>query len=518
MEQNFYLRNINTKELFVFRYKQEISMFIGGELDWVIGQFYQHKYDKSQATGLSGFEAVQNSFFDDFVINWNTFKSQYSSLEAVDFKDLTQDDWVRITELGIIPKENFAPTTTNFQKTATPITYKKPKKTRKVGNGEGTFFYNNSKQCWVYEFNYNGKPKAMCQYKNESDKSFRTRVIKVRNELLKDEYVEPQNVTVGELCKEIVEDKLKDNTICPNTYKRALYTLSYIQNSPLSRKKVQEVTARMIKIFLQSMTPYAQTTINKVYQLLCQAFRRAVDRNYIVRNPMLKEEAKKPKSSKATRKVEALTLSEQKKLITILSTYEKDHKYKNIILLMLFTGMRIGEVLALRYDYIQSQISTNKPNFWVYDSMTRDKKDKFILRKEDDAKAKTKRSTRIIDITPEVKKILINCLNNYAINPEKALFYDPYERNLITPPEVNSYLRRLNERYNIAPHLHNHILRHTFATRLIEAGTDIDVIQNKLGHVKVETTLDVYCDLLDQRKDRQNERIGEFYKENQIAL
>lgn len=272
----------------------------------------------------------------------------------------------------------------------------------------------------------------------------------------------------------------------------------------------------MIKDYLQSITNYAQTTIDKIYQLLGQAFRRAIDRRYIIENPMLKEEVKKPKSDKKTKIVEALSVDEEKKLIEVLSNQEKDHKYRNIILLMLFTGLRIGEALALKYNNIKENI--NAPYFLVDDTLTRDDNDNVILRENDKNRTKTENSVRWIDITPEVKTILEMALKQYIINPDNLLFYDEIDCKLITPSEVNCYLRRLNNKYKISSHLHNHMLRHTFATRLIEAGTDIDVIKNKLGHKKIETTINTYCSLLELRKSRQNELVSKYYEENNITL
>ena len=58
-------------------------------------------------------------------------------------------------------------------------------------------------------------------------------------------------------------------------------------------------------------------------------------------------------------KVEVLTVAEQKELITVLEKI--DHKYKHIILLALYTGMRIGEILALTRDNVN--LKDNRKNF-----------------------------------------------------------------------------------------------------------------------------------------------------------
>lgn len=384
------------------------------------------------------------------------------------------------------------------------------------GNGEGTLYKSAKTGLYVGQYVVNGKRKSVYQKKNEKIGDFKKRFNDVLSSIHTGTYIEKSNETLYNICKEIIEDKKKANEICPNTYRRATYTLAHIKDSEISDIPVQKINSKMLKDYLQSITSYAQTTIDKIYQLLGQAFRRSIDRRYIIENPMLKEEVKKPKSDKKTKTVEALTLEEEKKLIDILINQESSHKYKNIILLMLFTGMRIGEVLALRYDNIKNSIS--KSQFFVNDTLTRDDEDNVILREEDNNRTKTKNSARWIDITPEVKQILENSLKNYIINPDNLLFYDEVDCRLITPSEVNSYLRRINSKYKISKNMHNHMLRHTFATRLIEAGTDIDVIKNKLGHKKIETTINTYCSLLELRKNRQNELISKYYEDNKISL
>ena len=135
--------------------------------------------------------------------------------------------------------------------------------------------------------------------------------------------------------------------------------------------KIQKIKPSDIKNYLQTVTPYANSTIEKIYQLLGQTFRRAVDRNYIVKNPMLAEEVKKPKSDKKNREVVSLSIEEEKSLIEALSVDNKP--YKNIILLMLFSGLRIGEAVAIKITDIDENY------IYISQTMTRDENDKTIL-------------------------------------------------------------------------------------------------------------------------------------------
>jgi len=59
-----------------------------------------------------------------------------------------------------------------------------------------------------------------------------------------------------------------------------------------------------------------------------------------------------------------------------------------------------------------------------------------------------------------------------------------------------------------------HTLRHTFTTRLCEAGVNIKVIQSVLGHADISTTMDIYCDVTKDLKQKEFGALGEYFKEN----
>ena len=55
----------------------------------------------------------------------------------------------------------------------------------------------------------------------------------------------------------------------------------------------------------------------------------------------------------------------------------------------------------------------------------------------------------------------------------------------------------------LLPNFSCHILRHTFATRLCEAGVNLKVIQDILGHVDVSTTMNIYVDAMKELKKKE---------------
>lgn len=172
----------------------------------------------------------------------------------------------------------------------------------------------------------------------------------------------------------------KSNQISSRTYNRLKYTLKIIEKSDLGQMLIQEITAKNIKDFLNDNTNYSESTLKKIYQLLVQTFKRAIERNYIIRNPITFEEAQKRKSNKETSNVEALTIEEEKKLILTLSNETTIYKY--IILLMLFTRMRAGEVLALKWSSIKDDY------IYVETTLTKDEDGKVILGKTKKLKQK----------------------------------------------------------------------------------------------------------------------------------
>jgi len=379
----------------------------------------------------------------------------------------------------------------------------------KRGNGEGTIYYSEKLNKWVGQFTAGRKPDGRLNRKSvygNTRKEVKEKITKALAEVQADTYVENKDIDLITLATEIIEDKRKSNEITSNTYKRATYTLKYISNGYIANMPIQKIKPADIKNYLHTTTCYANSTIEKIYQLLGQTFRRAVDRNYIIKNPMLAEEVKKPKSDKKNREVISLSIEEEKKLIDALSN--ENTPYKNIILLMLFGGFRIGEVLALNINDIDDKY------IFVSHTMTRDENDKTVLGNT----TKTLNSKRPVSITRDIKYILDDAISNKVDNKYNLLFFDNKNDDIIKPYEVNSYLRRLNNKYNITSNLHNHMLRHTYATRCIESGMNVKVLSKKLGHKDIETTLNTYASVLDRFEAQEDDKLEQYYNKINIQL
>ena len=385
-----------------------------------------------------------------------------------------------------------------------------PEKKGRRGHNEGSIFYSESKGRWLGQlligYNDKGKPKRVTFYgktRAEVKQKMDNRKVKIATHT----FVEKKKITIYQLAKEIVMDKIDGNLVSENTHRRDLYTLSQLEGTDFADMNIQDVTPLHIKEFMNSTTEYANSSIVKIFRLLKKVFRRAVDRDIIIKNPMLAEETVRPKSKKPDKQVRALSPIEVNKLKSVI----KGHKYENIILLMIYTGMRVGETLAL------SITDLHEDYIHVHRTLTRTIDDKVIL----GAKGKTRNADRNIPLVDKAKEVIKNALKEYSPNKEKLLFYNSEDDSLIIPGSINAYLRRINQIHHIAPYLHNHMFRHTYASLCLMAGLDPKAIQNRLGHADIETTFNVYVEEYQQSQIEDTDKLNDlleilFSKEDNI--
>ena len=63
----------------------------------------------------------------------------------------------------------------------------------------------------------------------------------------------------------------------------------------------------------------------------------------------------------------------------------------------------------------------------------------------------------------------------------------------------------------LLPNFSCHSLRHTFTTRMIEAGVNVKVVQDSLGHADISTTLNIYADVTKDLKKSEFEGLDEWF-------
>ncbi len=90
-------------------------------------------------------------------------------------------------------------------------------------------------------------------------------------------------------------------------------------------------------------------------------------------------------------------------------------------------------------------------------------------------------------------------------------FYDYNKKDVISTQQVNCYFRRACIKAGIT-YYGQHSLRHTFATRCIEAGVQPVVLKNWLGHTDIHITLDTYADIYGSLNSASLDKLEEHLK------
>jgi len=387
-------------------------------------------------------------------------------------------------------------------------------KTKSVGNGEGSLYYSETLKCWIYQYyDTNNKRKTLKQRKNETVKDFKARVTKIKNDINTGSYISDNDATMYSLGLEIAENKFKRNKISEASYNRELQTLEQIKNSSIKDIKIQKITYVQLQNFIDNKKKYANSYIDKIYELLGRIFKEALKRNYIIKNPLLNTE--KPKSEKDDKDIKSFTIEEQQ---AFLQTLNKEDLYKNIFTIAIYTGMRMGEILALKKEDIDFKEKT----IHIRRTLTKDKNGKTILGN----KTKTYDSIRDIPITTLFETELKNAIKNMNLNIYNLIFIQP-NGNLISVPNMNNRFKRIckNANIGVVPYIikrgnkeihssistyNQHMLRHTYATRMIESGVPAEVLQKLLGHKNIRTTIDTYTTIFDKFKREQLDKYIEY--------
>lgn len=275
--------------------------------------------------------------------------------------------------------------------------------------------------------------------------------------------------TIAEWLEKWIE-LYKAPNLKPSTLKHMRASIKSAKEK-LGEKKLSHVTAEELQQFLLGIAGERSRELMRGY--LDQAFKKAVASGYISKNPCEALELKRHRAGHRN----ALTVAQQERFIRI----GEGLKMQPLLLFLLGTGLRIGEALALKYgdiDFKQKTVRVNKNVVFIDGERI----------SQDEPKSEA--GNRTVPIPDNVLALL-------DAEADKAAEVFPF-----TYSAVRNCFRRLSEKLGVS--VSPHILRHTYATRLEEAGIPPKLKQYLMGHSTLEMTQNTYTDVQEAYLEAQS--------------
>lgn len=310
-----------------------------------------------------------------------------------------------------------------------------------------------------------------------------------------------RDATIPDIARQKLENDYVKNFCGEAGYDRGLQTLAIIERGELADVPIRKITERMLERYLDSITCYAPSVLRKLFSMVSSAFALAYDRKVIDSNLIVAKGIRCPVSAKGEKDVRAMTEEEQKRFVDALMEHKVPYgrnDYKRQILLELYTGMRMGEINALKPE----NIDFKRGLIHVEATISRGINSRSYYKKH----PKTEPSIRDVPISKRAEPILREALEEMRDNPEGLIFYDFNKDDVIATYQVGSFFQRICRKAKV-PCAGQHALRHTFATRCIEAGVPAIVLKRWLGHTNIHITMDRYVDVFERMN---SSAIGQF--------
>jgi len=300
-----------------------------------------------------------------------------------------------------------------------------------------------------------------------------------------------------------------------NTVKSYIFpTFGFIKACELTSEAVQKLINKM-----HFEDKLAVRTIKGVRNILNQAYTHAIETKQLVVNPVtatklpirsrVKEEDKEYEK--------AIPVDARAK---ILKATEKDLCMKTAITVLMLTGMRVGEWLALTWGHVDFKNSIITVEQAITKTSEYDDEGKLVAVKTVVGDTKTQCSTRKMKVSDAVMDVLKEWKKALPTHVRKSVTHDVLASKCFVFPndlgEMRTYngfrctYRRFMDKNNLG-HYTLHSLRHTFATMLLEKEVNPRVVQKLLGHRDIETTLGIYSHVLPEVFDGVAHVIGKLH-------
>jgi integrase len=268
-----------------------------------------------------------------------------------------------------------------------------------------------------------------------------------------------------------------------------VHLIPYFQSTPLERITSYDIDQLYAQKLHQGL---ANASVKRIHNLLSKALQKAVKWGLLKNNPA--KDASPPSIHKKRKQI--WTVEEAK---AFLEVCEQENELVPF-LLAIFTGMRRGEILALKWK----NVDLIKGVIHVEESLTRTKEN-GLLAKE----VKTSHSECDVYLSASVRDTLVKYRQQQGTN-HHGLVIPSKKGTYLEPRNLLRKFQALTKKANV-PKIPFHNLRHTHATILMRMGENPKVVSERLGHSRVGITLDIYSHTNEEMQKNTADRFDDRF-------
>ena len=373
---------------------------------------------------------------------------------------------------------------------------------KRRGNGDGGVSYREGRKLpWEARTTSTENRKVIYKYFGTKDEAL-VWLRSINSSIDANTFIAPNKVTLNDWIQNWLNIYVKP-TVRLKTYE-GYADIARLHICPfLGSYQLQSIMPADIQTLLnqKAASGLSKRTLQYIVSTLRPALKQAVLDGLIIRNPA--EAVKLPRGLKPSTPKRALSRDDVRKL---LIETEANQKLDLAIRVLLETGMRIGELLALSWD----DVNFNTGTISVSKSLSSTKSEGRII-----TSPKTASSIRTIPLTSSLVHKLMQWKANQA--EERLLIGEDYLKsdavftmlfgNRMRQEWLSDNLRKAANKAGVTG-CSPHILRHTFASRLMESGVDIKTAQELLGHSSSRMIIEIYAHSSEDQKRKAVELIG----------
>lgn len=379
--------------------------------------------------------------------------------------------------------------------------------------GEGSIFQRKD-GTWISEYRIgkksNGRPNVK-SFSGKSKSEVKNKLKEFKYDMIKNDFNEVKKITV----KEYINDwlyNIKINELKPKSFdrdegiiKNQIY--KYIADIQIGNLKINDIQQLMNTLIAQG---YSYATIRKTYDILNSCFKLGIIKKEINGNPCVGVSLPKKLMVNYSKDVTFFNDNEIEVICkeSVFKCKNGNMRYRlgHSIILLLFTGMRISELLGLKWENVNFDKKTIKISRSIVQVKNRSDNAKTNYKLLEQNSTKTDSSNRVIPLN---QKALAALKEIQKINANSKYVMSNSYNKITYHQNIDDMFRKILKRCSIKP-CGVHSLRHTFASMLFRKGVNVKTVSVLLGHSDVSITYNTYIHLIKEQEQEAVALLDEF--------